>query len=39
MTEAFFKYMKKEELNRRVFKNIQEVALTSFEYIVGFYNP
>lgn len=39
VTEAFFKYMKKEELDRRVFKTIQEVTLSSFEYIEGFYNP
>ncbi len=39
MIEAFVKYMKKEELNHRVFKNTQEVTLSSFEYIEGFYNP
>ncbi len=39
VTESFFKYMKKEELDRRVFKTIQEVTLSSFEYIEGFYNP
>ncbi len=31
--------MKKEELDRRVFKTTQEVTLSSFEYIEGFYNP
>ncbi len=39
VTESFFKHMKKEELDRRVFKTIQEVTLSSFEYIEGFYNP
>lgn len=36
--ESFFKYMKKEELNRRTFKNIHEVYQSCFEYIEGFYN-
>jgi len=31
--------MEKEELDRRVFKTIQEVMIFSFEYIEGFYNP
>lgn len=38
VTEAFFKYMKKEELNRRTFSSLQEVQLSCFEYIEGFYN-
>lgn len=38
VTEAFFKYMKKEELNRRKFSSLQEVHLSCFEYIEGFYN-
>lgn len=38
VTEAFFKYMKKEELNRRSFSSLQEVQLSCFEYIEGFYN-
>lgn len=38
VTEAFFKYMKKEELNRRTFSSIQEVQLACFEYIESFYN-
>lgn len=38
VTEAFFKYMKKEELNRRTFSCLQEVQLSCFEYIEGFYN-
>lgn len=36
--EAFFKYMKKEELDRRTFSSIQEVQLACFEYIESFYN-
>ncbi|MZZ67244.1 MULTISPECIES: integrase core domain-containing protein, partial [Enterococcus] len=38
VTEAFFKYMKKEELNRRSFHSIEEVRLACFAYIEGFYN-
>ncbi len=38
VTEAFSKYMKKEELNRRTFSSLQEVQLACFEYIKGFYN-
>ena len=38
VTESFFKYMKKEELNRRTFSTLQEVQLSCFEYIEGFYN-
>jgi putative transposase len=38
VTESFFKYMKKEELNRRTFSSLQEVQLSCFEYIEGFYN-
>ncbi|WYJ83100.1 hypothetical protein IGL98_000396 [Enterococcus sp. DIV0840] len=38
VTEAFFKYMKKEELKRRTFSSLKEVQLTCFEYIEGFYN-
>ncbi|HBI6856640.1 IS3 family transposase [Listeria ivanovii subsp. londoniensis] len=39
MTGSFFKYLKKEELDCRVFKTIQKVTLSSFEYIEGYYNP
>jgi putative transposase len=38
VTESFFKYMKKEELNRKTFSSLQEVQLSCFEYIEGFYN-
>lgn len=30
--------MKKEELNRKSFSSLQEVQLSCFEYIEGFYN-
>lgn len=30
--------MKKEELNRRSFKNLEAVRLSCFEYIESFYN-
>ena len=36
--ESFFKYLKHEELNRRVFISIHELNLALFEYIEGFYN-
>lgn len=38
VNEAFFKYMKKEELNRRIFQTLEDVELACFEYIEGFYN-
>ncbi|MDN6212275.1 MAG: IS3 family transposase [Lactococcus sp.] len=38
VTEVFFKYFKLREANRRQFHNIQEVKLSCFEYIEGFYN-
>jgi len=36
--ESFFKYLKHEELNRRTFNTLQELNLSLFEYIEGFYN-
>ena len=39
VVESFFKYLKKEELNRRTFNSINELDLAIFEYIEGFYNP
>ena len=36
--EAFFKYIKKEELDRRQFHSMEEVVLSTFEYIEGWYN-
>ncbi|HIV61535.1 MAG TPA: IS3 family transposase [Candidatus Butyricicoccus avistercoris] len=37
--ECFFKYLKKEELNRRSFSSIQQLNLSLVKYIDGFYNP
>jgi transposase InsO family protein len=36
--ESFFKYLKHEELDRRIFNSIQELNLSLFEYVEGFYN-
>ena len=36
--ESFFRYLKHEELNRRSFNSLQELKLSLFEYIEGFYN-
>jgi transposase InsO family protein len=36
--ESFFKYLKKEESNRRTYHNLQELQLSIFEYIEGCYN-
>ena len=36
--ECFFKYLKKEETNRRNYHSLQELQLSIFEYIEGFYN-
>jgi putative transposase len=38
VAESFFKYLKKEELNRRYFHSIQQLNISLFEYIEGFYN-
>ncbi len=38
VVESFFKYLKKEEIHRRTFQNINDVKLCVFEYIEGFYN-
>lgn len=38
VAESFFKYLKKEELNRRTFNTINVLNLSLFEYIEGFYN-
>ena len=37
--ECFFKYLKKEELNRRSFSSIDQLHLSLVKYIDGFYNP
>ena len=36
--ESFFKYLKKEECNRKNYHSIGELKLSLFEYIEGFYN-
>ena len=36
--ESFFKYLKKEECNRKNYNSIGELKLSLFEYIEGFYN-
>ena len=36
--ESFFKYLKKEETNRRNFRTYQQLYQSVFSYIEGFYN-
>ena len=36
--ECFFKYMKKEETNRRNYATLDELKHSLFSYINGFYN-
>ena len=36
--ESFFKYLKKEETNRKNYHSMQELYLSVFEYIEGYYN-
>ena len=36
--ECFFKYLKKEETDRRSFRTLQELRMSLFRYIDGFYN-
>lgn len=36
--ESFFKYLKKEETNRRTYHSLRELQLAIFEYIEGYYN-
>ncbi|KXB58498.1 hypothetical protein HMPREF3186_01372 [Gemella haemolysans] len=38
LLRAFFKYLKKEECNRKNYHSIGELTLSLFEYIEGFYN-
>lgn len=37
--ECFFKYLKKEELDRRSFQTVQQLKQSLLSYIAGFYNP
>lgn len=36
--ECFFKYLKKEETNRRTYSSFDELNLSIFQYVHGFYN-
>ena len=36
--ECFFKYLKKEETNRRTYHSLQELQLSIFQYIERYYN-
>lgn len=36
--ECFFKYLKKEETDRRRFSSVEELNISLFKYIHGFYN-
>ena len=38
VAESFFKFLKLEELNRKSFSNKNDLELSLFEYIEGFYN-
>ena len=37
--ECFFKYLKKEELDRRCFQSLEQFKLSLTSYIAGLYNP
>lgn len=36
--ECFFKYLKKEEINRKTYSSFDDLNLCLFKYIYGFYN-
>ena len=36
--ECFFKYLKKEEVNRKPYSSFEDLKLSLFKYINGFYN-
>ena len=38
VAESFFKYLKQEEVYRRSFSSLEDLNLSLFEYIEGFYN-
>ncbi len=38
VVESFFKFLKLEQLNRKTFYTLQQLKLSIFEYIEGFYN-
>ena len=39
VAESFFKFLKLEETNRKTYSNIDDLKISLFEYIDGFYNP
>ena len=39
VVESFFKYLKQDEVNRKTYHTLQELQLSLFEYIEGYYNP
>ena len=39
VVEAFFKFLKAEETNRRYYSTFADLQISLFEYIDGFYNP
>ena len=38
VVESFFKYLKLEEVKRNTYHTLQELQLSIFEYIDGYYN-
>ena len=36
--ESFFKYLKKEKVNRKTYSSFENLYLALFQYINGFYN-
>ena len=38
VVEAFFKFLKAEETNRKSYSNLADLRVSLFEYIDGFYN-
>lgn len=38
VAESFFKFLKKEEINRRNYQTIKDLELSVFSYIEGYYN-
>ena len=39
VAESFFKFLKLEETDRKTYSNIDDLKISLFEYIDGFYNP
>ena len=38
VAESFFKFLKREQTNRRNYQNLKELEISIFEYIEGYYN-